>query len=489
MAAFLKARGFKGAGLRTMLERLGHGDDGEMQLDALPHDDPTFEANLAWHVRAWGRRVLAQSRKDLAPYYPTYAGFEALKPGRDFERRPMRLLDVDENGRPRLGPLNAGFDDTWLKDPRNPRWVAKPPVAYLWARTVRCKGCRATLPLLKTRWLCRKDNKRVLLAVTPNAERTGVAFGVETDVPRAGNNAAQRREHDKRIGAGTMSRSGARCPCCPAIMTMEDIRFEGRAGRLGATMTAVVVDGPKGKEYRPPEDAELCAAEIRTDELDALYSDIPFGLPIEPTPLQGPWSGPAPSPWRTTASTSGPSCSPIGSSWRWERSCGRCAVVPGMRATAPEEWREGVVACLALSLGRLADRGSALATWTNDPEKIRSTFARFALPVVWGLRGVLSTHGHDRGLHSGSGVDRPGDRASARRGEGCARRDGAASICDRSQAGRLRRSLHRSTLLRRHPLFGLDGLLLRLAAPRATWCRARVRARFPRTPRAEMGWR
>jgi len=29
-------------------------------------------------------------------------------------------------------------------------------------------------------------------------------------------------------------------------MTMEDIRLEGRAGQLGAVMTAVVVDGPKG---------------------------------------------------------------------------------------------------------------------------------------------------------------------------------------------------------------------------------------------------
>ena len=29
----------------------------------------------------------------------------------------------------------------------------KPTVAYLWARTVKCKNCRATMPLLKTKWL------------------------------------------------------------------------------------------------------------------------------------------------------------------------------------------------------------------------------------------------------------------------------------------------------------------------------------------------
>ena len=40
MEAFLKAKGFKGAGLRTTLERLGHGDGGEIQLDALPPRRP-----------------------------------------------------------------------------------------------------------------------------------------------------------------------------------------------------------------------------------------------------------------------------------------------------------------------------------------------------------------------------------------------------------------------------------------------------------------
>ena len=81
-----------------------------------------------------------------------------------------------------------------------------------------------------------------------------------------------------------MSRTGATCPCCGAIMTMADIRFEGRAGRLGAVMTAVVVNGPKGKgkEYRLPTDAELRAAEISHEEIDELYAQIPFGLPEEP---------------------------------------------------------------------------------------------------------------------------------------------------------------------------------------------------------------
>ncbi len=388
MAAFLKARGFKGKALARQLAALGLGEDAGDAEPGLLDDAPEtggdlLQADLAWQLRAWGRYVLARVRAALAERYPTYAEFQALVPGgKSCEERPLALLAPDERGETDAGPLNDRFDGAHLEDPRNPRWVPKPTVAYLWARTVRCKGCRATLPLLKTRWLCKKDNKRILLTMASNADGTGVDFGVETDVPRAGGNAAQQREHDKRLGAGTMSRSGARCPCCPTIMTMEDIRLEGRAGRLGAIMTAVVVDGPKGKEYRLPQDEELRAAEVSADELEALYADIPFGLPMELTPRQGRGAARAFSVENYGLDRWGKLFTDrqllaLGSVLREMR---RCA---DAMADLPPEWREAILACLAPSLGRLADRGSALATWTNDPEKIRSTFARFALPVVW----------------------------------------------------------------------------------------------------------
>ena len=168
---------------------------------------PPPDADLAWHVRAWGWWVLQKAKADLDRFYPPIDG--------------------------------------------------KPTVAYLWARTVTCKNCRATIPLLKTRWLCKKDNKRIVLAMEPNADKTGVDFGVQTDVPVGGGNSAQRRAHDKRIGEGTMSRSGATCPCCNSIATMDDLRLEGRAGRIGNAMTAVIYEGKLGKDFRLPTPLEL----------------------------------------------------------------------------------------------------------------------------------------------------------------------------------------------------------------------------------------
>ena len=381
MAAFLKAKGLKGAGLRTFLERLGHGDGGAIQLNALARDDSILEADLAWHVRAWGRWVLARARRELAAYYPTYAEFEALEPGRNFELRPIQLLEADAEGIAQVDPLNAEFDAAYLTDPRNPRWIAKPTVAYLWARTVTCKQCRATLPLLKTRWLCKKDRKRVLLTMESKADQTGVVFGVQSDVPHNGGNAAQRREHDKRIGAGTMSRTGATCPCCGAITTMEGIRFEGRAGRLDAVMTAVVVDGPKGKgkKYRLPTDHERTVAEVTEEQLQTLYADIPFGLPEEPIiedAKRNTWCVQyGKTSWRKLFTNR--QLLAIGSFVRALRS------IPKKLTDCPPEWTESVVSMCLPIISRMADRGSTVATWTNDRETIRSTFARFALPITW----------------------------------------------------------------------------------------------------------
>ena len=185
MAAFLKGKGVKGGALQRELKELGFGDGRETAEPRLIASGPALQADLAWQIRAWGRHVLAEARRRLAGRYPTYAEFQPLAlGGKPFKPRLPALLSPDADGNTDVNALNAEFDAVYLKDPRNPRWVAKPSVAYLWARTVRCKGCRATIPLLKTRWLAKKDTKHVLLTMSANADGTGVMFGVEVDVPR-----------------------------------------------------------------------------------------------------------------------------------------------------------------------------------------------------------------------------------------------------------------------------------------------------------------
>ena len=206
-----------------------------------------------------------------------------------------------------------------------------------------------------------------------------ILFGIETDVPQVGGNAAQRREHDKRRGAGTMSRSGAQCPCCPTIMSMEDIRYEGRAGRLGAVMTAVVVDGAKGKEYRLPTEEELRVTEVSQQELAELYEQIPFGLPEEPLPPIGTLGFRVQrygfDQWAKLFTERQLLC--LGSFVGIVRELSRS--IDDM----PEDWREAVITNLALVNDRIADRGSTIAHWDVGYEKIANTFAGFRLPISW----------------------------------------------------------------------------------------------------------
>ena len=363
MESFLKAQGFKGATLRTQLERIGLGEESSAPHPApassgrkaggtqsgfeLGLDSRLFEADLAWHVRAWGSLVLQRAKADLERFYRTIDG--------------------------------------------------KPTVAYLWARTVKCKNCRATIPLLKTKWLCKNDKKRVLLGVEPNADRTGPVFSILSgeDAATQGGNGAQRREFDKKLGAGTMSLSGVTCVCCRLpSMTREDLRFEGESSRIDAVMTAVVVDGPDGKEYRLPTDDEILSPLDAARDVEGRFAEVPFGVPGEPIPKGGS---------RTSGGTSFPVTLYGFNQWNKlftsRQLIALCTFVRHTRDARelmrsrryPEDWVMGVSSLLASTVDRLADYGSSVTHWQTKGEFIVNTFQRFALPISWDFSEVNPT--------------------------------------------------------------------------------------------------
>src|SRR6266487_2159148 len=345
MESYFKDKGFKGAALEVQLRSIGLPKEGTAQPELTGIETPVtaVEADLAWHVRAWGWWVLQQAKADLARFYPTVDG--------------------------------------------------KPTVAYLWARTVTCKNCRATVPLLKTRWLCKKDNKRVVLTMEPNADRTGVVFGVQHDAPAlAKGSFAQKREYDKQLAGGTMSRSGVTCPCCSTIMTMEDIRSESVAGRTGTVMTAVVVDGDVGKEYRRPTEEEITMATEAEKDLIKVYAEIPFGLPVEPLPGKEALGFRVPlygfdkwyklfTPRQLLA---------LGTFVKYTRAAHEVM----QRQGYSQEWVEAVSAYLALSLDRLVSFCNVNVRWKLDAEAVVDAFARFALPILWDFTEAITVNNY-----------------------------------------------------------------------------------------------
>lgn len=347
MESYFKSKGIKDAALRMQLESLGLSghkqSSSQPQLPTIQTHIASIDANLAWHVRAWGWWVLQQAKADLARFYPTIDG--------------------------------------------------KPTVAYLWARTVTCKNCRATVPLLKTRWLCKKEKKRVVLTIKPNEDRTGVIFGVQTDVPPGIGNAAERREYEKRLGGGTMSQSGTTCPCCGTIMTMEDIRLESRTGRTGTVLTAVVVDGLNGKEYRLPIEEEICLVAEAEKQLSDIFSEVPFGFPEEPTPGIAGRKRSSSSlqiyglmQWRDLFSFR--QLLTLGTFVKYIRSVYQAVIDEGYA----KEWGEAVWVYLALSLDRLVSFNCTNVRWKVDAEAVVDAFARFAFPVLWDYAEAVPTN-------------------------------------------------------------------------------------------------
>jgi adenine-specific DNA methylase len=411
MASLFKARGFKGQALNAQLDRLWPDKPAskkpEHKAVELPFKEFSVKeaagdynsgvdlsADLAWHVRAWGRWVLAQARRDLGRFYPIYADFEPLaEVAHAVERRPLTLVPLKEDSTPDVDALNVEFSSDYLAKKSNPRWVAKPAVAYLWARTVSCKNCGTLVPLLKTRWLCKKEHKRVLLTMLPLPKegRNGqlaVQFGVQADVPVDGHTSTERIAHDKELGGGTMSRSGVHCPVCKQVtMTTEDIRLEGQAGRLGAVMTAVVIDDPNGREYRVPTELEIHAAAISEKELATIFADIPFGLPDEPTPAGGgsgagrafSVQGYGMMEWKDLFTSR--QLLSLGS---FTKSTRNMSLLEYDR-----NWQSAIRAGLTICIDRLADRNSTLAWYQTSAEKIGPTFTRFALPMTWDFAEVM----------------------------------------------------------------------------------------------------
>ncbi len=336
LEGYLKSQGFKGKSLTTELDKLGLGKSNDLLLPGFQTAPLDVNAGLAWHVRAWSEWIYLRAFEETHSLYSSRGN--------------------------------------------------KPIIAYLWARTIECKNCRATVPLLKSRWIAKKDARRVLLVIKTKPDGKGLGFDIEKDVPYVGENSAQRKAHDKKIGAGTMSRSGVTCPHCKSIITSEDIRLEGQAGRIGKVLTVLVSPGENGKEFNPPREEDFDCEQVSRAKADAVFDKLPFGVFNEPIP-EG-----------SSRSTGGSAFTVFIYGYKkWkEMYSSRQLAVLGSFATAirdstdamrqsgySEDWIEAITSYLICILDKVADYNSAFVAWQPGGSKGSNTFQRWALPIKW----------------------------------------------------------------------------------------------------------
>ena len=177
------------------------------------------------------------------------------------------------------------------------------PIAYLWARTVRCESpnCGAEIPLARSFWLCKKASRKRALkhrVVRPAGEPPRVEF--EVFEPKT----------EKDVPGGTVTRAKATCVACGAVLPPERVRaqltaqrggadvvFDAKGRRTGgARMLAAVTlrPGEQGRHYRLPAERDYEAVRKAQERLAAILGEWERGgkpglcpVPDEPLPPIG----------------------------------------------------------------------------------------------------------------------------------------------------------------------------------------------------------
>ncbi len=259
------------------------------------------------------------------------------------------------------------------------------PIAYLWARTVRCEApnCGAEIPLMRSMWLCRKPKRK--WALRPNVVRDdGVPPRVEFEIFEP--------QTDREIASSTVSRARATCPCCRAVLPPERVRtqlaaqrggadavFDEQGNRTGgARMTAVVTlkPGQQGRHYRLPTDGDYKAVRLAQERvariLEEWERDGKQGLcPVPDEPIHQDNRG------NFWVANYGPTN--FGELFTSRQ---KAALVElGRLLSVVLQKRESYEA--SLLIGRMADFLVSLARWKADAECPVQALARQALPLTW----------------------------------------------------------------------------------------------------------
>ena len=250
-------------------------------------------------------------------------------------------------------------------------------IAWLWARTVRSPdpAWRGHVPLVKSFMLSNKKGRRAWVEPVVDRATRAVLYEVRSD-------------GDGEPPAGTVTRQGARCLATGAAMPFSYIREEGRAGRMGQQLMAIVAEGTRQRVYLEPLAKHAEAADLDVPQ------DVPLGEPLGKARanvanygLTG-WADLFTARQLTALPTF---CDLVAEARRRAQVDAAAAGLDD----APSPLRDGgsgaaayaeaISVYLGLIVGKVADRLSTIATWDSNVkfEGIRNTFARQAIPMTW----------------------------------------------------------------------------------------------------------
>jgi adenine-specific DNA methylase len=141
------------------------------------------------------------------------------------------------------------------------------PMAYLWARTIHCEGpgCGAEVPLIRSLWLAKKNNRSIALQLVPKRTSKLVDFMIITKHDDGWTDDAQPTTKIARPNLeGTVRRGSVTCPCCGYTTPVSRVREQLKTRHGGADDARLMCvvsskEGEQGRFYRPPTDQDFAA--------------------------------------------------------------------------------------------------------------------------------------------------------------------------------------------------------------------------------------
>ncbi len=346
-------------------------------------------AGLAEDVRHYGKWMRDEAEKRIGHLYPKIeVTKEMLGDRADIKPYVGKITAITEamaRGRTDLEPHVGNkllVTDTMSMD----RPDLKPllgqkltVIAWLWARTVKSPNpafAQVDVPLASTFMLSTKPGKEAY--VEPVIEGNRYSFTVKVGKPK---------------GAGTengtkLSRGSFRCLLSGVPIPYGYIDDEANAGRMSQRLMAIVAEGDRGRIYLPPTEA------MRDISLEAKPTWKPDA------PSRGTWASNAQgrrygfrtfgdyfTPRQLVALTTFSDLVQQARE-RVKRDAiaagmpddGKPFAAGGIGATA---YADAAAVYMAFAVDKCSDYWSSICSWHNSGEKMRNTFGRQAIPMVW----------------------------------------------------------------------------------------------------------
>lgn len=256
-------------------------------------------------------------------------------------------------------------------------------IAWIWARTVPSPDPAfdgTPVPIASSFALSTKHNKQVWVEPVVIRDEKRIEFRIRTGGTKGDIDHAKK---GTKVGRG----ANFRCLLSNTAITPNYVKAQGRAGRMGRQLLAIVIEGNRGRNYLPPNSAHEELAESVEPEWKP---DLPlpgdtraFWTPAYGIENYGDMFTSRQLVALNTFCDLHHEVRELITSDALDRglSIDRTRLRDGGKGAIA--YSDAVAVYLSFAIDRAADAWSAQVSWRSSVEATRGTFARQALPMVW----------------------------------------------------------------------------------------------------------